>query len=265
MKQGATRSTAQSVCSKTVPVDSVQVAASLRPFFSYYGGKWNMAKKYPRPEHRIIVEPFAGSAGYSLRYPSHSVVLVERFATVAALWRWLIRIHPKEILALPDIEAGEMIPGLDVCDEAKALIGFWANAACEKPRLQMSKWAKAATHQLYWGPRVRSRIVEQVAQIRHWTVIEGDYTEAPDVRATWFVDPPYNNSAGSRYVHAGLDYRRLGDWCRVRKGQTIVCENEGATWLPFVPLAVAKGQVKRGKQKWSAEAVWVGGTEKGSK
>ena len=34
---------------------------TLRPFFSYYGGKWRSAvKHYPAPEFDQIVEPFAG-------------------------------------------------------------------------------------------------------------------------------------------------------------------------------------------------------------
>jgi hypothetical protein len=48
----------------------------LRPFFGYYGGKWRDAvKHYPPPEHTRIVEPFAASAGYSLRYPDRKVIL----------------------------------------------------------------------------------------------------------------------------------------------------------------------------------------------
>ena len=50
---------------------------SLRPFWAYYGGKWRAAPRYPRPMHDTIIEPFAGAAGYSLRYPDRNVVLVE--------------------------------------------------------------------------------------------------------------------------------------------------------------------------------------------
>jgi hypothetical protein len=35
-----------------------------------------------------MVEPFAGAAGYSLRYPERDVILVERYAVVAEMWRY---------------------------------------------------------------------------------------------------------------------------------------------------------------------------------
>jgi hypothetical protein len=50
----------------------------VRPFFGYYGGKWrDSVKHYPKPQFETIIEPFAGSAGYSLRYASHNVRLYE--------------------------------------------------------------------------------------------------------------------------------------------------------------------------------------------
>lgn len=231
---------------------------SLRPFFSYYGGKWYAAKHYPAPRYSTLVEPFAGGAGYSLRYPDRNVVLVERYAVVARLWRWLIAAKPAELLALPDLEPEQTTLDLDVPDEARSLIGFWCNAATEAPRLSMSKWGRAATHQLFWGARVRDRLARQVEAIRHWTVIKGDYTEAPAVEATWFVDPPYDSRVGRRYVHTVSDYAALASWCRSLRGQVMVCENEGASWLPFEPFRMTKGQVKQGQQKWSREALWVG-------
>ena len=39
----------------------------LKPFWRYYGGKYRAAPAYPPPRLGTIVEPFAGSAGYSLR------------------------------------------------------------------------------------------------------------------------------------------------------------------------------------------------------
>jgi 16S rRNA G966 N2-methylase RsmD len=91
--------------------------------------------------------------------------------------------------------------------------------------------------------------------IRHWKIIEGDFVCAPDIAGTWFVDPPYQ-VAGKHYVHtlSADDYARLALWCRDRKGQVMVCENEGADWLPFEPFA----RIKAGPaNKVSAEVIWL--------
>jgi hypothetical protein len=44
---------------------------------------------------------------------------------------------------------------------------------------------------------------------------------------------------------AALDYEALGAWCRSRPGQRIVCEQAGATWLPFRHLQGAKDGLGR--------------------
>jgi len=95
-----------------------------------------------------------------------------------------------------------------------------------------------------WSALLRERVASQVDRIRHWQIIEGDWHDAPnDEPATWFVDPPYNNKAGSYYVHGpdAIDFDLLGRACReVMLGQIIVCENEGADWLPFEPFGTFK-------------------------
>jgi len=93
-----------------------------------------------------------------------------------------------------------------------------------------------------------------VELIRHWKVIEGDYTLAPGGPATRFVDPPYVGS-GHHYPHGsrGIDYQELGAWCHAQEGQAIVCENVGADWLPFRPWRVLKSTMGR---PGSAEAIW---------
>jgi hypothetical protein len=44
----------------------------LRPLFGLYGAKWRLAGRLPSPEHDDVVEPFAGSAGYSLSRTSRN-------------------------------------------------------------------------------------------------------------------------------------------------------------------------------------------------
>lgn len=108
-----------------------------------------------------------------------------------------------------------------------------------------------------WGVGARRRVAAQIDSIRDWKVACAPYTDAPDgARALTFVDPPYIDK-GTRYVHGarGLDFDALAAWCRERRGALVVCEQEGAEWLPFVPLATAKST--RGT---TAEAVWIAGS-----
>lgn len=229
---------------------------ALKPFWRYYGGKWRAAPRYPSPKHSIIIEPFAGAAGYSMRYPERQVVLVEKHPVVAELWRFLISVHPSEILSIPLVDDVRDLPSW-VSVGGRHLVGFAMNAATTTPCVRISSGRKKLREmgRVYegWSESLRMRVASQVGRIRHWRIIEGDYTSAPDVEATWFVDPPYNNKAGRYYPCHDLDYTALGVWCRERRGQVMVCENEGATWLPFKPFAVFKAGVNG---NGSREAIW---------
>lgn len=198
----------------------------LKPFWLYYGAKWRAAPLYPAPRYDTIVEPFAGAAGYSLRHFQKKVILVEKFARVAALWRYLIRSTAADIENIPLLKDGQTVDDLDACPEARDLVGFWCNEGGAMPKKTPGKWSNL--------DRSRARAAAQAGMIRHWTVIEGDYSQAPDVEATWYVDPPYQN-AGKYYACSSkdLNFSALGSWCRRRRGQAVVCENEGADWLPF--------------------------------
>ena len=107
---------------------------NLSPFFTFYGGKWRASPLYAKPKYKKIVEPFAGSAGYAMRYPWLDVILVERDPLIAATWRYLIRVTPAEMLSLPDIEVGQTTDDLNVAPEARLLIGWWCNGGNAQPK-----------------------------------------------------------------------------------------------------------------------------------
>jgi hypothetical protein len=227
----------------------------LRPFFAYYGSKWSLARLYPAPRYGRIIEPFAGSACYSLHHAEREVVLVERDPVIAELWRYLLRVTEEEVLALPDLEPGQSTDDLGVCAAAKSLIGCWLDVSSSAARVKKAQnWMRNGGHGPFWSTKVRARVARQLEAIRHWTVVEGDGpAQTIYGEATWFVDPPYQGRAGSHYRYGSkhIDYEQLGVWCRYLPGQVIVCEQAGATWLPFERLGVVNGQ--RGK---SVEVAW---------
>jgi site-specific DNA-adenine methylase len=229
----------------------------LAPFWRYYGGKFRSAPRYPKPTHSTIVEPFAGAAGYSMRYADRKVVLVEKYPVISGVWRYLISVSEGEILSIPEVDDVRDLPPW-VPQEARWLVGFCMNDGVTSPcvRLSAGRIELRNKGRAYegWCHNRKELIAKQLRLIRHWTIIDGDFSAAPAVAGTWFVDPPYR-VAGKYYKHtlSAGDYTRLASWCRDREGQVIVCENDGADWLPFEPFAKIKsGPAKRA----SAEAIW---------
>lgn len=227
-----------------------------KTLFSYYGGKSKIAHLYPPPQFDHIIEPFAGGAGYALRYHDRKVTLIDKNPATVAMWRYLLENSLETVLRdLPEtVSKGQKVsallpsgapPGLAAFLAASASVGE-AGSYCFADR----SFTGYGTTQ--W-PRVRERVAYFLPRIRHWTVIEGTYRDAPDVEATWYVDPPYSNRLGQRYFCKDVDFKDLAQFCTTRKGQTIVCENEGATWLPFEKLV----EVRNLRNK-SVEVVWCG-------
>lgn len=228
----------------------------LAPFWRYYGGKNRAAKRYPAPEHNTIVEPFAGAAGYSCHYPDRQIILIDQNPIICGIWRYLISASASEIRALPDIPANGTVDDLNVCQEIKWLAGFWCNSGSPIPWKSPSKHAKydmACDWVGGWSQLTRERLASQVDHIRHWKVIQGDYTRAPNIVATWFIDPPYDNRHGRRYPSQPASHADLGKWCQTQKGLVIVCENDGAKWLPFKPF----GTIQNAKKNGSNEVIWL--------
>lgn len=228
----------------------------LRPFFSYYGSKWSLARYYPEPLHSRVIEPFAGSAGYALRHHARDVLLVDLNPTIAGLWRYLVGVSSAEIMALPtDVESIDDVTG---CEEARNLVGFWLGRAQRSPSKKLTPWARDGRWPLcFWGDSVRERIARQVEQIRHWKVREASYESIPRATATWFVDPPYERQGRWYHGAKALDYTAVGAWCRSLPGQVIACENAGAAWLPFEAFRSARANSSRGNGRVSHEVIWT--------
>lgn len=226
--------------------------------FSYFGSKWMLAKLYGPPQHELVIEPFAGSAAYSLYWNAPKALLIDIFPEIVGVWQFLIKATEREIRKLPlDFQH---IDELKIPQEAKWFIGYWINKASERSGKSRTAWARQYRNcgdASVWNEQARERVASQLSGIRGWKAQLGTWQDAPNIEATWFIDPPYQVT-GKRYVFSDIDFKALAKFCRLRKGQTFVCENNGANWLPFKYLRETRGTFGHGRSGVSKEVLWTG-------
>ena len=109
--------------------------------FSYYGSKSKIVHLYPPPMFPTIVEPFAGSARYALRYADRKVILNDLDPTIAGIWRYLIHeATPERIAQLPELKVGERLDSIPwLTDEERDLMGFSVQFGVYTPRITVSE------------------------------------------------------------------------------------------------------------------------------
>jgi len=213
--------------------------------FSYYGSKSKIVDLYPPPKYDRIIEPFAGSARYSLKYWQKDVLLVDRYEIIVRVWQWLQSCSKSDINGLPSVKRGDNVSAFNINDEAKWLMGFCINRGSIAPKNIVADFCN-------WDED-KKRIAGYLDKIKHWTIQLGTYDEIPNFpNVTWFIDPPYQNGGEYyRFSSKELDFEHLGRWCQNRTGQVIVCENTKANWLPFKPMVKLTGQAQT-----TTEAIW---------
>lgn len=219
--------------------------------WSYYGAKTNIVHLYPPPKYGKIIEPFAGTARYSLKYWDREVLLVDKYDVIIKIWKWLQQCSPGDILGLPRLKAGENINDFNFdCEDARLLMGFLIGFGFYSPR-------HSATVRLWQRPNQLNyslnRIAGELHKIKHWQFECKSYEEVENECGTWFIDPPYQ-FGGHAYVigNKDINFNQLAGWCNSREGQVIVCENNKADWMKFNPLIVQN--VRTGKH---AEVFWT--------
>lgn len=202
--------------------------------FYYYGRKKQIARHYPKPNCDIIIEPFAGSAAYSLFADNwkRNVILIEKDPQVYSLWDWLINdASISEIENLPDLEIGQKSSEFLHIIHAVTKMAFHFKTIKVTPILNRN-----------W--EISKRIMaKNLFKVKHWKIINGDYSVAPDLKATWFIDPPYKGDGGMGYRFSSkyLNYKQLAEWALSRKDEVIFCEGKEGDYLPFRPLIELKG------------------------
>lgn len=217
--------------------------------WSYYGSKSKIVNCYPPPKKDKIIEPFAGSARYSLKYFDRDVHLNDKYEVIVRIWKYLQQCSENDIMKLPELKLGQKINRNDFdCIEQAWLMGFLAQNGTSSPNLTVTLFGATSG-----GIKMKKKkIISQLFKIKHWKITQIDYTELENENATWFIDPPYFNGGHCyKYSNKMIDYNKLADWCKSRTGQVIVCENTKANWLPFKPM-----KKMRGAAKTTTEAIW---------
>lgn len=226
----------------------------LGPAFSYTGSKWKLTweGKYPPPMYDLIIETCAGSGGYSRIYHRHNVILVDRDPVIPRVWKCL-QTMDERVHHLPDYFV-HVPTNLEQCEQD--LLGLWAARAASAPRRKMTPWAEKYPDQ-FWCPKVKQRLALEACYIKHWQICAASYESIwdLDIEATWFIDAPYERKPGI-YRYGKMNYRDLGEFARSRRGQVIVPEGAGATWLPFKPLAPGRTKTGRPSGDTGADEVW---------
>ena len=205
--------------------------------FSYYGSKSKIIQYYPSPKYNTIIEPFAGSARYSLMYYEKDCWLNDSYKVITDIWNWIINATKEEINAIPELKKGESLNKLNIDPKLKLLLGFVVNSGVQSPRKTCSKWAEEKGEFI----KHKKRLLSYCGKLDHWLITGLDYRDISNLEATWFIDPPYQ-FVTEKYKKHDINYEELTEWCKSRKEQVIVCENSYGNWLPFKPLKELYGQ-----------------------
>lgn len=232
------------------------------PLFKWFGSKWNASAYYPKPSLEFIIEPFAGSASYSLRNSQdHQVILAESNPLVYQLWTWLIGEATSEmILEIPvGIKEFTDIREMGLSYGQSLLLKHWQRTNNVGNCWTISPWGNLPGQ---WTENTRSRVAHDLQFVKNWEIYP-DYKDAPrHYRATWFIDPPYQYNY--KYKSVPLDYSVLGENLRLLKGQVIVCEaldqktGMRPTWLPFSDFRKTVTSRRRvGNNHHSTELIYV--------
>jgi len=213
--------------------------------FSYYGSKSKVVDYYPPPKYGKIIEPFAGSARYSLKYFDRDITLIDKYDVIVDVWNYLKNAKESDILGLPHMKTGDSIDNYNLSEIERKFMGFIVQSSSGMRRT-VSPFIEDTTEGL-------KNIASQLFKIRNWNIILGDYLDLKNQEATWFIDPPYQ-FGGHEYKcsNKNINFKELAEWCKSRNGQVVVCENTKADWLPFLPMIEMKGcQFKTTEAIWS--------------
>jgi len=207
------------------------------PLFKWFGSKWLSSKTLPAPQHDHILEPFAGSAGYALRYGGfpRQVTIWEEDPNLQKLWTFLITATSDVILRIPlGVPIGTDIRHLEMSEGQALLLKHWQRTNNVGDCWTVSPWGHLPGQ---WTANTRARVADEVGLITHWKLEPVRW----DQEATYFVDPPYLYNYRYRFKTAGFDHKALAAKVlgTLPRAQVIMCEalcqktHVEPTYLPF--------------------------------
>lgn len=233
------------------------------PLFKWFGSKWSAAKHYPNPIYDSIIEPFAGSAGYSLNHNSKTVILCESDTHIFDLWSWLIQdAKETDILEIPiKIPVGTDIRTLGLTKGQELLLKNWQRTNNVGNCWTISPWGNKPGQ---WTNNCRRRIAYEFHAVKHWKIYKnafGAFQDFVEKDCTWFIDPPYQFNY--KYKSNPIDYNVLAECITKLKGHSIVCEavdpknGNMPSWLPFMSFRSSVTSRRKNTQSHhSKEVMW---------
>jgi len=242
------------------------------PLFKWFGSKWLSSKHLPAPRYDTIIEPFAGGAGYSLRYADRKVVIAESNSHLHELWQWLIRDATEALIReIPlSVPVGTNILSLGLSRGQSLLLKTWQRTNNVGDCWTISPWGNLPGQ---WTANTRARVASEVDAVRHWELWSNGIPVlhqcvglgAKD--STFFVDPPYLYNYQYKaplligYSQLGMTVGRLAE-----RNQVIVCEaiepktGRVPDWLPFTAWqSRVTSRRKADCQHHSKELLWTNG------
>lgn len=193
------------------------------PLFKWFGSKWQSAKRYPSPEHDILIEPFAGGAGYSLNHCNRTVIVWEEDPNLARLWQWLIKSATDDDIRLIPVglPMGTDIRTIGLTQGQTLLLKHWQRTNNVGDCWTVSPWGHLPGQ---WTANTRARLADEIGAISHWEF--RDPYNYIDIPSSWFIDPPYLYNYKYRASLPPFDYQALSSLVQTihRDSQVIVCE-----------------------------------------
>lgn len=182
--------------------------------WSYFGAKLRIVSHYPKPVYNTIIEPFAGSAPYSVKYFENDVYLYDKYPVIIGIWDYLKQCSIGDIMSLKCPARGTILnyDGYD-CDAQRHLIGFMI------ARVQRTPANTVTTFGLERFDADKKRIAANLFKIRHFKTAVASYEQTKSGIATRFIDAPYQVGGETyKFNNKRIDFNHLGLWAQEQEG-----------------------------------------------